>query len=295
MSRQSSITSRLRRPRKSIFSRPISSIGFIEYWVTLRRRARRPAAAGAVVHQLQRHDVGQRAVGDHHRGGVDAGVADDALEPPRGVDHLPRLGLGVVGALELGLLLEVLVEGLRAAHHRLGDELGQPVAGAVVEAEHPRGVAGGVAREHLAEGHDLGHRLLAVLVRDVAHDALAALHREVDVDVRHRHPLGVEEALEQQVVGERVDLGDVERVGDDRAGRRAAPRPDGDAVVLGELDEVPDDQEVGVEAHPPDHLELHLQPLDRLGRRRVAVAPAQALLGERAQVGALGPRRSGVA
>ena len=36
MSRQSSITSRLRRPRKSILSSPISSIGFIEYCVTVR-------------------------------------------------------------------------------------------------------------------------------------------------------------------------------------------------------------------------------------------------------------------
>ena len=36
MSSAASITSRLRRPRKSIFSRPISSIGFIEYCVTVR-------------------------------------------------------------------------------------------------------------------------------------------------------------------------------------------------------------------------------------------------------------------
>ncbi len=35
MSIASSITSRLRRPRKSIFSSPISSIGPIEYWVTI--------------------------------------------------------------------------------------------------------------------------------------------------------------------------------------------------------------------------------------------------------------------
>ena len=34
IARQSSITSRLRSPRKSIFSSPISSIGFIEYCVT---------------------------------------------------------------------------------------------------------------------------------------------------------------------------------------------------------------------------------------------------------------------
>ena len=66
-------------------------------------------------------------------------------------------------------------------------------------------------------------------------------------------------------------------VGDDRAGRRATARADGDAVVLRELDEVPDDQEVGVEAHPADHLELHVEALDRLGRRRVAVALAQPL------------------
>jgi hypothetical protein len=36
MSSASSITSRLRRPRKSILSRPICSMGFMEYCVTVR-------------------------------------------------------------------------------------------------------------------------------------------------------------------------------------------------------------------------------------------------------------------
>ena len=57
---------------------------------------------------------------------------------------------------------------------------------------------------------------------------------------------------------------------------------------LAKLDEVPDDQEVGVEAHAVDHVELHLHALERRGRRRVAVAQAQALLHPRAQVLALG-------
>ena len=58
----------------------------------------------------------------------------------------------------------------------------------------------------------------------------------------------------------------------------AEPRPgtDGDPVVLRVVDEVPDDQEVGVEAHVVDDAELHLHPLDRLGRRRVAVAAVAA-------------------
>ena len=55
-----------------------------------------------VLGELQRHDLGQRPVGDHDRGGVDRVVADDALEPPGDVDDLLRLRVGVVGLPQLG-------------------------------------------------------------------------------------------------------------------------------------------------------------------------------------------------
>ena len=183
--------------------------------------------------------------------------------------------LRVLGG-EVGARLQALLEARRAAHDRVRDQLRQPVPHAVVVPQHARGVARGGAGEHLAEGDDLGDAVGAVLVGHVADHALAAAHGEVDVDVRHRHALGVQEALEQQVVAERVDVGDLEAVGDDAAGGAAAARADGDAVVLRVLHEVPDDQEVGVEAHVVDDAELHLHPLDRLGGRRVAVAAAQA-------------------
>ena len=61
-------------------------------------------------------------------------------------------------------------------------------------------------------------------VDHVLHHALAAVHREVDVDVGHRLAARVEEALEQQVVADRVDVGDAQRVGHQRAGGRAAAR-----------------------------------------------------------------------
>ena len=104
---------------------------------------------------------------------------------------------------------------------------------------------------------------------------------------------GLRKRSKKQVVLDRVDVGDAERVGDDRAGGRASPGADRDAVLLGVLDEVPDDQEVGRETHLPDHAEFELEPLPGLGGNRVAVAPAQALfrhpaehlLGRRAVVG----------
>jgi hypothetical protein len=210
-------------------------------------------------------------------------VADDPLQALGGVENPPGVRVGVVGPLELLARLQALLEARVAAQDRLGDLLGEAVADRVVVAEHTGRVAGGRPRGHLSEGDDLGDALAPVLAGDVADHLLPPPHREVDVDVRHRLAAGVEEALEEQVVGQRIDVGDLECVGHDRSGCRAAAGPHGDAVFLRVLDEVPDDQEVGLEAHLRDHPELELEALACLRRDRVAVAPPQALGGELAQ------------
>ena len=220
---------------------------------------------------------------------MDRGVAHDPLEALGDVDDATRVGLLVVGLLQGFAFFQAILEGRRASHDRVGDQLGEAVAGAVVIAEHTRRVAGGGAREHLAERDDLGDRLASVLLGHVAHHTLATAHREIDVNVRHRElPPGVQEALEQQVVTQRVHVGDGQAVGDDRTGRGAAAGADGDTVLLGELDEVPHDQEVGVEAHAVDHPELHVHARQGLGRGRIAVAKVQALEHAFAKVVSLG-------
>ena len=143
------------------------------------------------------------------------------------------------------------------------------------------------ARLELVERHDLADVVLAVLLGDVLDDLVAPVHAEVDVEVGHRHALGVQEALEQQVVRDRIDVGDAQRVRDQRAGARAAARPDGDAVLLGPVDEVPDDEEVAREAHLLDDAQLEREP------RAVAVGVE---LARRARCNSLeararGPRR----
>ncbi len=90
---------------------------------------------------------------------------------------------------------------------------------------------------------------------------------------------GFEEALEEEAVPHRVDVGDLEAVRGERAGSRAASGADADPVLLREVDEVPDDEEVVGEAHLLDRLELEAQPLGELGRG-LAVAAAETLLAE---------------
>ena len=68
----------------------------------------------------------------------------------------------------------------------------------------------------------------AVLLPHVLDDLAAAPLAEVDVDVGHRDAVGVQEALEEEVVAQRVDVRDPERPGDERAGGASrGPGPTG--------------------------------------------------------------------
>ncbi len=241
------------------------------------RVLRHELGVGALL--LQRQVLEQRAVADHDAGGVDRVGAHETLERPRHVDDLAHELVLVVGLAQLLVRLHRLLE---ADLHALGHELRDAVDGAVGQAHDAPGVAHRGLGGELRERDDLGDALAAVLLGHVGHHALAAVHREVDVDVGHRLAAGVQEALEEQVVAQRVEVGDAQRVGHDRAGRRAASRADGDAVGLGEAHEIPDDQEVVGEPHLADRLELELEAVaDDLVERPVALG--HALLADPAQ------------
>jgi hypothetical protein len=228
------------------------------------------AQAVAVVFREQRAEILQRAGRDHHAAGVLAGVAGQVFQLQGQVDQVADVVLGVVAVAEFAddavrFLLRALADADRVfQRHRVGglqrDELGQPVDEAVRETEHAAGIAQHRLRRHRAVGDDLADAVAAVLPRDVVDHFVAPVHAEVDVEVRHRHAFGIEEALEQQVVGQRVEVGDAERPGHQRAGTGTAAGADRDAVLLRPVDEVGDDQEVAGEAHLDDDVQLQLEP-----------------------------------
>src|SRR5207237_9708151 len=82
---------------------------------------------------------------------------------------------------------------------------------------------------------------------------------EIDVEVGHRYALGIQEALEQEVVAQGVQVGDAERVGDERPGTRAASRADRYAVRFRPVDEIGDDQEVAGKSHLDDGSSLDFE------------------------------------
>src|SRR5207245_3476953 len=71
-----------------------------------------------------------------------------------------------------------------------------------------------------------------------------------------RDALGIQEALEDEIEVEWIDVGDAEAVGNEAACRRSTAGTDGDAALTRVPDEVPDDQEIARVFHPLDHLDL---------------------------------------
>jgi hypothetical protein len=210
---------------------------------------------------VERDQLVERPVADHHAGGVGRGVARQALQLHRQVEQPAHLR---VAAIFLGKLADPVQRPLQGPGigRMVGDQLGQPVDLAVGHLQHPAGVLQHRARLQFPEGDDLRDLVAAVALLDVADHLAAPRFAEVDVEVRHRDALGIEEALEQQAELHRIEIGDGQRPGDHRAGAGAAARPDRNAMLLRPFDEVGDDQEVGGEAHVDDDAGLEVEPVE---------------------------------
>ena len=145
------ITVRLRRPRKSILSRPIFSTQSMSYCVLT------PPSPN--LHE--RRVIDQRAGRDHDARGVRAGVARQPFDRFGRVEQLADLRLRRVERLELGNLLERLVDRQPAGPD--GNQLRDAVDVGQRHAQRAAGVANRRARRHRAERDDLRDAVLAVL------------------------------------------------------------------------------------------------------------------------------------
>ena len=179
------------------------------------------------------------------------------------------------------LQLRFALDRLRQRHRRgriLRHQFCQLIDLAIGHLQHAADVAQHAARLQRSEGDDLRHLIAAVALLHVVDHLAAAVLAEVDVEVRHRHAFGIEEALEQQAEADRIEIGDGQRIGDQRTGAGAAAGTDRNVVGLGPFDEVRDDQEVARIVHAVDHVDLEGETLLVLlfrgaGRQAVNLQP----------------------
>ena len=171
------------------------------------------------------------------------------------------------------------------------NQLRQLIALGVRQVEHAAGVAHDGFCSERAEGRDLRHGIGAVLALHVVDHSVAVVLAEVDVEVRHRHALRIQEALEQQSVAQRIEIGDAQRVRNQRAGSGTSSGADRNPVLFRPVDEVGNDQEVAGKTHLRDSLELEVEARLVLG----APCSTRALVREERLEPALQPCRRKIA
>ena len=219
---------------------------------------------------IQRAEIGQLAGRDQHAAGMHPDVAGQPFKGTRKIDQCAHFLFPLVARAKRGLFLERAIQCPRFGRV-VGNQLRQPIAQHVRHIKHPTGVAHHGLGAKRAERCDLAHGVAAVFQLDVLDDPLAVVLAKVDIEVRHRHPLRIQETLEQQVVADRVEIGDPQGVSHERSRTRPAPGADRHAVGFAPVDEILNDQEVTREPHLDDGAALEREAL------RVARALALAL------------------
>ena len=142
-----------------------------------------------------------------------------------------------------------------------GNQLRDAVAEGVAHVHDTAHVTNRRLGSHGAKSGDLADGVFAVLFLHIVDHPVAIGLAEVDIEVGHRNPLGVQETLKQQVVFQRVQIRDLEGVGHQRTGARPPTRAHGAAIVLGPLNEVTHNEKVPGEPHLEDGAQLKLQAL----------------------------------
>ena len=153
---------------------------------------------------IERHQFDQRPVADHHTGGMRGRVAIQAFELQRDFQQAGDALVVVAQLLQAGLAVDRLLQG-DGLGRIVRDQLGDPVHLPERQAS-TRPTSRTAARAcSLPKVMICATRSAPYSLADVVDDAVAAFLAEVDVEVRHRHAFGVEEALEQQVEAERIE------------------------------------------------------------------------------------------
>ena len=167
----------------------------------------------------------------------------------------------------------------QAVRHHSGQAVGL-IDRQVMDSRH---VLDGSLGEHRAEGDHPGDVILAVGVLDIFMRQGQIL--EIDIYIRHRDSVRIQETLEQELVLDRIQVGDSQAIGHHGSGRGTTARADHAALRPRSRDVVLYDQEVVREAHTADGLELEVYPLGLLGGQSLPITSFGSLVGDVAEIG----------
>ena len=91
--------------------------------------------------------------------------------------------------------------------------------------------------------------VVTVFICTIVDHLIASCILDVDIDIRHANAIRIEEALKEQAVLERVKIGDIKRIRNDRPRGTAPAWPKDNPLTLAPVDEILHDEEIPLIPH----------------------------------------------
>src|SRR5699024_5737823 len=205
-----------------------------------------PAGDISTIGRALRHwnVVNQPDRGHNHRTGVHAGLADNTFETTRGGINLFNIRVGFDHLTNFDGLREALILRVSNTSQRnifRHNRRRQRAVDAVSHLEsrlakvHLRSILNGLLGFHGTEGNNLRNFVFAPSLSGVLDHLTTAAVIEVDIDIGCRGSLWVQKSLKQQVVFNRVDIGNGQGISHQstrcRTTARADPNTDGAGML----------------------------------------------------------------
>ena len=239
---------------------------------------------------VQRDVIGEVTRGDHHPGGVGGGVAVHPFQHAAQLEQIPVGLIHSFGLCKVGIFLHGPLDSHLGT---LRDQFGDAVSLGEAHSQHPGHIAHHRAGLELTEGDYLAHGLLTVQLLDIVDHLAPPLLAEVYIDIGHGDPVLIQEALKQQVIAQRVNVGNPQAIRHQRARSAAPAGPHGDILAPGVTDEIHNDQEIAGVMQVPDHLQLVVQAGLDFRRHLMALGQPFLRLGAQVFIRVLAGRRCG--
>ena len=154
-------------------------------------------------------EIGNFCRRDHHTTGVFAGVTCHPFQDTRHIDQRPDFLIGLIHLAELRLCRKGFFQchtGIR--RHQFGNSVDKPVRMPQYTAD----IADNRFCRHRTEGNNLRNGITPVHFGYVINHAVTFFHAKVDVKVRHGDTFRVQEAFEQKVELQWIQIGDFQGV-----------------------------------------------------------------------------------
>ena len=185
------------------------------------------------------------------------------------IDQTMDIVLFLVSLAKLRIHSQCLVNG---DIQLLWDHLGDGVHLGIRHIQNTAYITDDTAGCQCTEGNDLNHAVITIFSSYIINNLLSPFEAEIHIDIRHGYSLRIQETFKEQIIPDRVQLGDPKCIGNQASCGRASSRTDHDIVVPGIFDKIPYNEKIIYISHIFDSRQLIIQAFfQRIGYRMITL------------------------